>query len=82
VIVRCPVSPESVGLIVRCVRFLPVGRVEGRMYRSVWELEYEGDPAPREGWACLDEWMRPIRPGDITDEEVRDLYAPKIPETA
>jgi hypothetical protein len=23
-----------------------------------------------------DVWLKPIRPGDITDEEVRDLYAP------
>lgn len=26
--------------------------------------------------------LRPIRPGDISDEEVRDLYAPKVPEHA
>lgn len=26
--------------------------------------------------------LRPIRPGDISDEEVRDLYAPKVPELA
>lgn len=29
-----------------------------------------------------DAQLRPIRPGDITDEEVRDLYAPKQPEAA
>jgi hypothetical protein len=29
-----------------------------------------------------DERLRPIRPGDISDEEVRDLYAPKVPEVA
>lgn len=26
--------------------------------------------------------LRPIRPGDISDEEVRDLYAPKQTEVA
>lgn len=26
--------------------------------------------------------LRPIRPGDISDEEVRELYSPKVPETA
>lgn len=29
-----------------------------------------------------DTHLRPIRPGDISDEEVRDLYAPKQPEHA
>jgi hypothetical protein len=29
-----------------------------------------------------DKNLRPIRPGDISDEEVRDLYAPKVPEAA
>jgi hypothetical protein len=29
-----------------------------------------------------DSHLRPIRPGDISDEEVRDLYAPKVPEAA
>lgn len=35
-----------------------------------------------EGWDChpCDKHLRPIRPGDISDEEVRDLYAPKLPE--
>lgn len=32
--------------------------------------------------ACPDAFLRPIRPGDISDEEVRDLYAPKLPEVA
>lgn len=32
--------------------------------------------------AFPDAWLRPIRPGDISDEEVRDLYAPKLPEVA
>lgn len=27
-------------------------------------------------------YLRLIRPGDVTDEEVRGLYAPKIPEAA
>jgi hypothetical protein len=31
---------------------------------------------------AFDAFLRPIRPGDITDEEVRDLYAPKVPEAA
>lgn len=29
-----------------------------------------------------DSYLRPIRPGDISDEEVRDLYLPKVPEAA
>lgn len=29
---------------------------------------------------CRDEQLRPIRPDGITDEEVRELYAPKLPE--
>lgn len=32
--------------------------------------------------ALCDDALRPIRPGDISNEEVRDLYAPKIPEAA
>lgn len=32
--------------------------------------------------SCADAHLRPIRPGDISDEEVRDLYAPKLPEVA
>jgi hypothetical protein len=29
-----------------------------------------------------DAWLKPIRPDGITDEEVRDLYAPKQTEAA
>jgi hypothetical protein len=29
-----------------------------------------------------DRYLRPIRPGDINDEEVRELFAPKLPEVA
>lgn len=29
-----------------------------------------------------DTMLRPIRPGDVTDDEVRELYAPKLPEVA
>jgi hypothetical protein len=32
--------------------------------------------------SITDRHLRPIRPGDISDEEVRDLYAPKFPEVA
>ena len=31
---------------------------------------------------ALDKHLRPIRPGGITDEEVRELYSPKLPEVA
>jgi hypothetical protein len=34
------------------------------------------------GDTVSDHFIRPIRPGEITDEEVRELYAPKQPEVA
>lgn len=29
---------------------------------------------------CPDSWLRPIRPGDISVEEVKELFSPKAPE--
>lgn len=29
---------------------------------------------------AVDDYLRPIRPGNVTDDEVRELYAPKQPE--
>lgn len=42
------------------------------------EIFKPGDNLP----AVPDRHLRPIRPGDITDAEVRELYAPKQPEVA
>jgi len=62
------------GHIVRCIE-PTVDRIDGQ---PGWIVE------PRLGhWRGVhDSALRPIRPGDITDEEVRDLYAPKVPEAA
>lgn len=69
------------GRIVRCLRvvqtdYLYTGPCLG------WETEpmllnCDGEPV-----YALDIQLRPIRPGDISDEEVRDLYAPKQTESA
>jgi hypothetical protein len=37
---------------------------------------------PRREFVIADESLRPIRPGAISDEQVRDLYLPKVPEAA
>jgi hypothetical protein len=42
-----------------------------------WWVDHRGKE-----WHCLDSSLRPIRPGDISDEEVRELYSPKQPEHA
>jgi hypothetical protein len=58
-------------------------------YPFEWDGEWAwhvDPPFPDDGKAdphtCFDSALRPIRPGDISDEEVRDLYAPKLPEVA
>jgi len=46
---------------------------------------YEGKRFRAAGQTCRaipDRWLRPIPPDSVTDEEVRDLYAPKVPESA
>jgi hypothetical protein len=66
------------GFIFRCVERAPFGG------EAAWVTEPPPPPGP--GYvACglvLDESLRAIRPGDISDEEVRDLYAPKQTESA
>jgi hypothetical protein len=88
-------EPENVGLLVEVQdridsewedepfpHWLVVSRgrpMLNRLYDDgvpLGEFEYS-----QEGYVA-DKDLRPIRPGDISDEEVRDLYAPKIPEAA
>jgi hypothetical protein len=73
------------GRIVRCVHLLPPQRAaeEGWVTDCVWVtdspvMDTDGELTCR----AMDEYLRPIRPGSISDEEVRDLYAPKVPEAA
>lgn len=68
------VIEPHVGMVVRCVEpvMQPITGLPG------WVIEPELD-----GHDCvLDAALRPIRPGDITDADVRELYAPKQPEVA
>lgn len=66
------------GFIFKCVRLENYGGI------SCWKT----DPPPPKGRNYLaiglvrDESLRPIRPSNISDEEVRDLYLPKQPEVA
>ena len=56
--------------------------LESRTGLPHWNVEPElRDPNGR-GCIPSDSSLRPIRPGDISDEEVRDLYAPNVKETA
>jgi hypothetical protein len=59
----------------------------GRIVRVVrldadnfWELEQPIPLSNVDLYAIADDNLRPIRPHGVTDEEVRDLYAPKVPE--
>jgi hypothetical protein len=45
-------------------------------------IGHTGDGGASHIVPCPDAWLRPIRPGDISDEEVRNLYLPKLPEAA
>lgn len=70
---------EQVGRIVRCVdlvrglRFADIGTLDAWITEPMLMNRFGEAP-------CPDAWLRPIRPGDISDEEVRDLYLPKPPE--
>jgi hypothetical protein len=75
------------GKIVRCIRLATEMELREaavtRMYGPVWLI----DPSVPHSIGGIkpyatDVGLRPIRPGDISDEEVRDLYAPKLPEAA
>lgn len=68
----------TLGLLIR------VTKLDPDWWEPVWE--YEGRPLTDDEGARLlaisDRYLRPIRPGDVSDEEVRHLYAPKLPEVA
>lgn len=76
---------RGAGPLTACI----VGKVL-RVTRPVFDgepcWEYEGTRLVVPKWGPLDliedEFLRPIRPDGVSDEEVRELYAPKQPETA
>lgn len=72
-------GPRTWHLIGRVVRVTRLVFEEGE---PCWE--YEGPPLIETEHEILglieDEFLRPIRPDGVTDEEVRDLYAPTMPE--
>lgn len=79
IVVRSKAGHE--GKVVTCIRF--VGNASGYKGDDYWLVDRAlpsiyGDTTP----VLRDSCLRPIRPGDISDEEVRDLYAPKVPEHA
>jgi hypothetical protein len=68
-------SAGNEGRLVTCLRF--IGRVPDYRGSDYWETDtpvpsWFGDMAS----IARDSQLRPIRPGGVTDEEVRDLYAP------
>lgn len=72
-------QPQFLGHIKTVVRFAGYHPWNGR---PGWYVEPPfiggyGDPH-----IAYDECLRPIRPGGITDEEVRELYSPKQTEVA
>jgi hypothetical protein len=73
-----PEDSPTLGAIVRLTKIDP------DWWEPVWE--YEGrlliDAAGVELIALADRFLRPIHQDGITDEEVRELYAPKLPELA
>lgn len=78
-IVRSTAGNE--GKVVTCLRF--VGDVRGFQSADYWLIDRMlntrlGGEVPY----VSDSFLRPIRPGDISDEEVRDLYLPKLLESA
>lgn len=85
VIVRSYAGNE--GKIVRCIRLVDYvcwGRPDGsEVVAPTWKIDRElrgcrGDVSDQ----IEDSLLSPIRPGDITDEEVRELYAPKTLQEA
>jgi hypothetical protein len=86
VMVECPIR-EAVGLIVEVKS--TSSRTYPRYTAPVWFCRaVTGAKADRgfcpPGGDCdiPDAWLRPIRADGIPDEEVRDLYLPKVPEAA
>jgi hypothetical protein len=71
------------GRIVRCVSY--VGHLAGWIGDDRWLVDADRPLQSMYGrphFHARDCDLRPIRPGDISDEEVRDLYAPKQKEPA
>jgi hypothetical protein len=66
---------EYIGRVVTTVS-LGVGKYAGQWLTDLKVAGHDGDVY------CPDANLSPIRPGDISDEEVRDLYAPKVTEAA
>jgi hypothetical protein len=67
------------GRIVRC---LSLTHASYRKFGSgpAWFTEPMLKNEDGKSLPTLDVCLRPIRPGDISDEEVRDLYAPPLPK--
>jgi hypothetical protein len=87
--------PANDGLLVEVLkRWVGPGNFQGYRFAGdepAWVCRSVGRPMITPKWGkeiqfyerpVADAILRPIRPGDVTDEEVRDLYAPKIPEVA
>lgn len=78
------VVPTNVGGLVRVLDTILADAGDWRVEALSQLTSTDGRtvaPGDRHGYiedACL----RPIRPGSVTDEEVRELYAPKLPEVA
>lgn len=61
---------EYIGRVVTTIR-LGVGEHAGKWLVDLKVAGHAGDVY------CHDAHLRPIRPGDISDEEVRDLFNPE-----
>lgn len=73
------IHKQLIGRIVTCVSTCPEMLHTGFVH---WNTEPElFIPGFRLSVAIADVTLRPIRPGGITDEEVRELYAPKAKES-
>ena len=65
------------GYVFTCVSINPYR--SGLCREPVWDTDRKHEFGHN---SIRDSSLRPIRPGDVTDEEVRDLYLPKVPEPA
>jgi hypothetical protein len=79
VMVRSAAGNE--GRIVRCLRLATLNELLeanwNRRAGPVWVVDQILRTSHhRMAPLANDAWLRPIRPGDISDEEVRDLYSP------
>lgn len=75
----------SLGKVLTCLRLATQAELEALWFQDdvpVWIVDRTLETlSGRRLSLAPDCMLRPIRPGDITDEEVCDLYAPKLPET-